>query len=75
MQTTILVQTRPLTKLDEATFTGEEKAEDYTTGVKGGADASLETAAREDRDAAETGSHERPSKRAFIRQGNVRNRS
>ena len=36
MQTTTLVQTRPLTKLDEATFTGEEKAEDYTTGVKGG---------------------------------------
>ena len=22
--------------LDEATFTGEEKAEDYTTGVEGG---------------------------------------
>ncbi|KAI9450146.1 hypothetical protein BJY52DRAFT_1192049 [Lactarius psammicola] len=44
--------------LDDAAFTGEEKSEDYTTV----ADTSLETAAREDRDAAETDSHERPSK-------------
>jgi len=46
--------------LDDAPYTGEESAEDYTAAVEG-ADASLETA-REDRDAERTGSHERPSK-------------
>ncbi len=59
--------------LDDAVFTGEEKAEDYTTGVEG-ANTSLETAAREDRDAAKADSHERPSKCAFVRRGNLRNR-
>ncbi len=58
--------------LDDAAFTGKEKAEDYTTGVNG-ADTSLETAAREDRDAAKTDSRQRPSKCVFIRRGNLGN--
>lgn len=48
-------------RLDDAPFTGEEVAEDHTADVAD-ADASLETAAREDRDATKTASHERPSK-------------
>jgi hypothetical protein len=47
--------------LDDAAFTGEDKAEDYASVVVG-ADTSLETAGREDHDAARTDSHERPSK-------------
>jgi len=46
---------------DDAPFTGEENAKDYIADVEG-ADASLATAAREDRDATKTDSHERPSK-------------
>jgi hypothetical protein len=46
---------------DDAPFTGEENADDYDADVVG-ANASLETAAREDRDATRTDSHERPSK-------------
>lgn len=46
---------------DNAAFTGEDNAEYHVSDVDG-ADTSLETAAREDRDAAQTDSHERPSK-------------
>jgi hypothetical protein len=46
---------------DNAAFTGEDNAEYHVSNVDG-ADTSLETAAREDRDAAQTDSHERPSK-------------
>jgi len=46
---------------DDAPFTGEENDEDYAADVEG-EDTALETAAREDRDAAKTDSHERPSK-------------
>jgi hypothetical protein len=46
---------------DDATFTLEDNAEDHASDVAE-ADTSLETAAREDGDAAETDSHENPSK-------------
>ncbi|KAI0259884.1 hypothetical protein BC834DRAFT_593041 [Gloeopeniophorella convolvens] len=46
---------------DDAAFTGGDNAEDIASGVRG-ADTSFERTAREDRDAAETHSHERPSK-------------
>jgi hypothetical protein len=50
---------------DDAPFTGEENAEDYDADVVG-ANTSLETAAREDRDATRSDSHERPSKCMYI---------
>jgi len=47
--------------LDNAPYKGGENSEDYYANVTG-ADTSLEMAAREDRDATKTDSHERPSK-------------
>lgn len=47
--------------LDNASYQGGEDSVDYDADVIG-EDTSLETAAREDRDAAKTDSHERPSK-------------
>jgi hypothetical protein len=46
---------------DNAAFTGDDNAEHHASDVDG-TDTSLETIAREDRDAAQTDSHERPSK-------------
>jgi hypothetical protein len=45
----------------DAHFTGEEVAVNCTADVAN-TDASFETAAREDRDATKSASHERPSK-------------
>lgn len=52
--------------LDNAPYKGGENSEDYDADLTvTGAETSLETAAREDRDATETDSHERPSKCKF----------